>query len=163
MWTSCWTYHERDNELWMWLWAANRSALAPNACLSTMFVSESRMQSSLGSLLRNKQLRRRCSPGPWGRGVASPPGTSMASKWPGTGLEAEQLFHLLTGSGVAPCKGSQERVCLHQVGDGLILYLKKLAHFSSKIWWISPIPFTQIYCLTGAIISETRISNIYLN
>ncbi len=47
----------------------------------------------------------------------------------------------------------------------LILFSKRTKNWRilvPNIWWIYP-RTTQIYCLTGAIISETHITNMYLN
>ncbi len=50
--------HRSHHIMSMLLWAVNRPAMAPNACLSSISASKSKMCSSLGSLLRNKQLKK---------------------------------------------------------------------------------------------------------
>jgi hypothetical protein len=56
--------------------------LSPNACMSAISASESRMQSFLGSLLRNKQLENVLFSRPLGRGAASWRAALMDSGWP---------------------------------------------------------------------------------
>ncbi len=122
----------------LWLWAANRSALAPNACLSAISASKSKMRSSLGSLLRNKQFKKVLFSWPLGQrhSISTRSSDGFWVAWDGIGgwtavppAGCRSADAQLTGGGVAPCKGSWERVCLHQVGDGLILLSKETGAF----------------------------------
>jgi hypothetical protein len=56
--------------------------LVPSTCLFAISTSESRMQSSLGSLFRNKQLKKALFSWPLGQSAASQRVTPMASGWP---------------------------------------------------------------------------------
>jgi hypothetical protein len=57
-----------------------------------------------------------------------------------------------------------ERTCTNDVRLQLILFSKITGAFLFRTFGgFLHVPATEIYCLTGAIISETRIRNIYLN